>query len=76
VITYIPAQKMGRLTDGRELGQGSVFHAVPWGTPHYGRAKAACGTQPGRRSGGWHVDDLFITVSCKRCAAKVGVLCS
>lgn len=69
VRAFIPAKKMGRLADGRELGQGAVIHAVPAGTMHYGHAKAACGTQPGRRSGGWHVENLAgRPVTCARCA--------
>lgn len=66
-----PAAKMGQLLNGSQRDQGYVIHLVPDDTRQYGYATALCGTQPGRRSGGWDVEYFSDReATCDRCAKK------
>lgn len=66
-----PAQLMGRLANGNEADQGRRIHLVSDDVGHYGRGKALCGAEPGRRSGGWDVDwTRGKLVNCPRCLSK------
>ena len=61
--------KMGRLANGFALDAGIVYHAVE-NAADYGLGKALCGTEPGRRSAGWHrVTGQQVT--CKACMKKL-----
>jgi len=66
-------QLMGRLANGFESDQGKRIHAVPSTCGHYdSTAIALCGANPGRRSGGWDVDNVANRlVTCPRCMQKM-----
>lgn len=72
MTAWKPGVLMGRLANGNEADAGCIVHAVPHDTMHYGHMVAACGTQPGRRSGGWDVDNVAErAITCTRCVRKV-----
>lgn len=71
-VHSMPATLAGRCTDGRELGRGTLVHAVD-GTyrKDYNElhGTALCGAKPGRRSVGWSVWGRDVT--CQRCLHKM-----
>lgn len=65
-MSYAFRSLLGRLTSGKELGRGSLVHAVDGWT-------ALCGKKPGPRSAGWSSEYTHeaVAVSCEKCRKRL-----
>ena len=71
-MNIVGSYKAGRLANGAERGQGRIIHGLLNGS-----WKALCGTEPGRRSGGWLPFDEPLpagSINCQKCLKKMDKL--